>query len=105
MSKAFESLFGSVTCLPGWYVPYSSQVFTFQTLTALSHSPSFSMYRIRTLEHKPVIISDAVLAEYGENKVETLHVKNLLSLGEDRYLTTVILKVSRSLFSSHSCTS
>lgn len=52
------------------------------------------MYRIRTLEHKPVIISDAVLAEYGENKVETLHVKNLLSLGEDRYLTTVILKVS-----------
>jgi len=98
-------LFGSVTCLPGWYVPYSSQVFTFQTLTALSHSPSFSMYRIRTLEHKPVIISDAVLAEYGENKVETLHVKNLLSLGEDRYLTTVILKVSRSLFSSHSCTS
>lgn len=98
-------MFGSVTCLPGWYVPYSSQVFTFQTLTALSHSPSFSMYRIRTLEHKPVIISDAVLAEYGENKVETLHVKNLLSLGEDRYLTTVILKVSRSLFSSHSCTS
>ena len=72
------------------------------------------MYRIRTLEHKPIIIS-----EYGENKVETLHVKvrrgplaltartslapaaadprrplvqNLLSLGEDRYLTTVILK-------------
>jgi len=55
------------------------------------------MYRIRTLEHKPVIISDAVLAEYGENKVETLHVKNLLSLGEDRYLTTVILKVSQVL--------
>lgn len=72
------------------------------------------MYRIRTLEHRPVIISDAILAEYGENKVETLHVKvrapsassanaarvsdcpvplqNLLSLGEDRYLTTVILK-------------
>ncbi|GAA6007186.1 hypothetical protein JCM11491_003035 [Sporobolomyces phaffii] len=70
LAKAFESLFGSVTCLPG----------------------CFSMYRIRTLEHKPVIISDAVLAEYGENKVETLHVKNLLSLGEDRYLTTVILK-------------
>ncbi|BGP14296.1 hypothetical protein JCM10213_007731 [Rhodosporidiobolus nylandii] len=70
MAKAFESLFGSVTCLPG----------------------CFSMYRIRTLEHKPVLISDAIIAEYGENKVETLHVKNLLSLGEDRYLTTVILK-------------
>ncbi|GAA5975793.1 hypothetical protein JCM10908_005282 [Rhodotorula pacifica] len=70
LTKAFESLFGTVTCLPG----------------------CFSMYRIRTLEHRPVIISDAILAEYGENKVETLHVKNLLSLGEDRYLTTVILK-------------
>ncbi|GAA5829328.1 hypothetical protein JCM11251_005008 [Rhodosporidiobolus azoricus] len=70
MAKAFESLFGSVTCLPG----------------------CFSMYRIRTLEHKPVLISDAIISEYGENKVETLHVKNLLSLGEDRYLTTVILK-------------
>ncbi|GAA5976632.1 hypothetical protein JCM11641_005646 [Rhodosporidiobolus odoratus] len=70
MAKAFESLFGSVTCLPG----------------------CFSMYRLRTLEHKPVLISDAIIAEYGENKVETLHVKNLLSLGEDRYLTTVILK-------------
>ncbi|GAA5998220.1 uncharacterized protein JCM10292_001051 [Rhodotorula paludigena] len=70
LTKAFESLFGSVTCLPG----------------------CFSMYRIRSLEHKPLIISDAVLSEYGENKVETLHVKNLLSLGEDRYLTTVILK-------------
>ncbi|GAA6027812.1 hypothetical protein JCM8097_001730 [Rhodosporidiobolus ruineniae] len=70
MAKAFESLFGSVTCLPG----------------------CFSMYRLRTLEHKPVLISDDIITEYGENKVETLHVKNLLSLGEDRYLTTVILK-------------
>jgi chitin synthase len=33
------------------------------------------MYRIRSLEHKPLIIADAVIAEYGENKVETLHVK------------------------------
>ncbi|GAA6028873.1 hypothetical protein JCM8097_007442 [Rhodosporidiobolus ruineniae] len=70
MAKAFESLFGSVTCLPG----------------------CFSMYRLRTLEHKPVLISDDIITEYGENKVETLHIKNLLSLGEDRYLTTVILK-------------
>lgn len=36
---------------------------------------SFTMYRIRSLEHKPLIIADAVIAEYGENKVETLHVK------------------------------
>ncbi|SCZ93412.1 BZ3500_MvSof-1268-A1-R1_Chr6-3g08643 [Microbotryum saponariae] len=70
MAKAFESLFGTVTCLPG----------------------CFSVYRIRSVEHKPLIIADNVVTEYGENKVETLHVKNLLSLGEDRYLTTVMLK-------------
>lgn len=55
------------------------------------------MYRIRSLEHKPLIIADAVITEYGENKVETLHVKNLLSLGEDRYLTTLMLKVRLSV--------
>ncbi|GAA6000473.1 hypothetical protein JCM10207_008027 [Rhodosporidiobolus poonsookiae] len=54
MAKAFESLFGVVTCLPG----------------------CFSMYRLHTLEHKPVLISDAIIAEYGENEVETLHVKH-----------------------------
>ncbi|KAK4058243.1 hypothetical protein OIO90_000399 [Microbotryomycetes sp. JL221] len=70
LAKAFESLFGSVTCLPG----------------------CFCMYRVRSLEHKPLIIADSVITEYGENKVETLHVKNLLSLGEDRYLTTLMLK-------------
>jgi chitin synthase len=51
------------------------------------------MYRIRTAEHKPLIISSNIVREYGQNLVETLHVKNLLSLGEDRYLTTVMMKV------------
>jgi len=71
MAKAFESLFGSVTCLPG----------------------CFTLYRLRTPDtHKPLFISNQLLHDYSENRVDTLHMKNLLHLGEDRYLTTLLLK-------------
>ncbi|KAL5403037.1 hypothetical protein PMIN03_010171 [Paraphaeosphaeria minitans] len=71
LSKAFESLFGSVTCLPG----------------------CFSMYRLRTADKgKPLIISDKLIKEYSDCVVDTLHKKNLLSLGEDRFLTTLMTK-------------
>ncbi|KAG8855852.1 hypothetical protein FRB96_006674 [Tulasnella sp. 330] len=71
LAKAFESLFGSVTCLPG----------------------CFSMYRIRTADKgRPLIISNRVIDDYSEVNVDTLHKKNLLHLGEDRYLTTIIMK-------------
>lgn len=33
-----------------------------------------------------------VIDDYSENEVDTLHKKNLLHLGEDRYLTTLMLK-------------
>ncbi|PFH46960.1 glycosyltransferase family 2 protein [Amanita thiersii Skay4041] len=71
MAKAFESLFGSVTCLPG----------------------CFTLYRLRTPDtHKPLLISNQMITDYAENRVDTLHMKNLLHLGEDRYLTTLLLK-------------
>ncbi|RCI02024.1 hypothetical protein CU098_005085 [Rhizopus stolonifer] len=72
LSKAFESLFGSVTCLPG----------------------CFCMYRIRSPggKNQPLLVSNQVIDDYAENRVDTLHQKNLLHLGEDRYLTTLILK-------------
>ncbi|PWZ03764.1 chitin synthase 6 [Testicularia cyperi] len=71
LSKAFESLFGSVTCLPG----------------------CFSMYRIRSSDKgRPLFISNRIIDDYSENRVDTLHKKNLLHLGEDRYLTTLVLK-------------
>ncbi|KDQ63949.1 glycosyltransferase family 2 protein [Jaapia argillacea MUCL 33604] len=71
LSKAFESLFGSVTCLPG----------------------CFSLYRIRTADKgRPIIISNRIIEEYSEPNVDTLHKKNLLSLGEDRFLTTLLMK-------------
>jgi chitin synthase len=71
LSKAFESLFGSVTCLPG----------------------CFSLYRIRTADKgRPIIISNRIIEEYSEPLVDTLHKKNLFSLGEDRFLTTLLMK-------------
>ncbi|PVU85789.1 hypothetical protein BB560_006902 [Smittium megazygosporum] len=71
LSKAFESLFGSVTCLPG----------------------CFCMYRLRSAEKNyPLLINSEIIKEYSENNVDTLHKKNLLHLGEDRYLTTLMLK-------------
>ncbi|KAI3648403.1 hypothetical protein MP228_006257 [Amoeboaphelidium protococcarum] len=71
LAKAFESLFGSVTCLPG----------------------CFCMYRIRSPNKSiPLLISKPVIIDYAVNDVDTLHKKNLLSLGEDRYLTTLMLK-------------
>ena len=69
--KAFESLFGSVTCLPG----------------------CFSMYRIREADSgKPLFVSKEIIEDYSVVRVDTLHTKNLLHLGEDRYLTTLLLK-------------
>jgi len=71
LAKAFESFFGSVTCLPG----------------------CFSMYRLRSSDKgRPLFISDKIIDDYAENRVDTLHKKNLLALGEDRYLTTLLLK-------------
>lgn len=51
------------------------------------------MYRLRTADRgKPLIISDDVIRDYSDCHVDTLHKKNLLSLGEDRYLTTLMTK-------------
>lgn len=51
------------------------------------------MYRLRTADKgRPLIISDKVITEYADGDVDTLHKKNLLSLGEDRYLTTLMTK-------------
>ncbi|KAF8324131.1 hypothetical protein DL93DRAFT_2049076 [Clavulina sp. PMI_390] len=75
LTKAFESMFGGVTCLPG----------------------CFSMYRIKAPKGNsgywvPILANPDVVEHYSENVVDTLHKKNLLLLGEDRYLTTLMLK-------------
>jgi len=74
MQKAFESIFGGVTCLPG----------------------CFSMYRIKAPKGNgywvPILANSDIVDQYGENVVDTLHKKNLLLLGEDRFLSTLMLR-------------
>ncbi|KAF9356589.1 hypothetical protein BGX26_005048, partial [Mortierella sp. AD094] len=73
LGKAFESVFGGVTCLPG----------------------CFCMYRIKAPKFDswvPILANPEVIQEYNQNIVSTLHQKNLLLLGEDRYLTTLMLR-------------
>lgn len=74
LGKAFESVFGGVTCLPG----------------------CFAMYRIKVRKTNgyfiPLLANPDIVLEYASDETETLHRKNLLLLGEDRYLTTLMLK-------------
>ncbi|OAG32181.1 chitin synthase [Nematocida displodere] len=73
MAKGFESVFGNVTCLPG----------------------CFCMYRIRIKREEafsPVLVAPEIMHSYGSDETKTLHEKNLLLLGEDRYLSTLLLK-------------
>ncbi|KAL3229042.1 Chitin synthase 3 [Nakaseomyces bracarensis] len=74
-AKAFESVFGSVTCLPG----------------------CFSIYRIKSPKGSdgywvPVLANPDIVERYSDNVTETLHKKNLLLLGEDRYLSSLMLR-------------
>jgi len=73
LGKAFESVFGGVTCLPG----------------------CFCMYRLKAPKNDswvPILANPEIIEEYNQNIVSTLHQKNLLLLGEDRYLTTLMLR-------------
>lgn len=73
--KAFESVFNSVTCLPG----------------------CFSIYRIKSPkgndgEWVPILSNPEIVEKYSDNDTTSLHKKNLLLLGEDRYLSSLMLK-------------
>jgi chitin synthase len=75
LNKSFESLFGTVTCLPG----------------------CFSIYRIKfkskkTGKIKPGIILNEIVDGYSNRNVNSLHTRNLLQLGEDRFFTTLLLR-------------
>ena len=75
LAKAFESVFGGVTCLPG----------------------CFSMYRLKARKANeddwvPLLVKPEIVREYSQSEVSTLHQKNLLLLGEDRFLTTILIR-------------
>ncbi|CCK72518.1 chitin synthase CHS3 KNAG_0K01570 [Huiozyma naganishii CBS 8797] len=74
-AKAFESVFGSVSCLPG----------------------CFSIYRIKAPKGSdgywvPILANPDIVERYSDNVTDSLHKKNLLLLGEDRYLSYLMLK-------------
>lgn len=74
-AKAFESVFGGVTCLPG----------------------CFCMYRIKAPKGNdgywvPILANPDIVERYSDNVVDTLHKKNLLLLGEDRFLSSLMLR-------------
>ena len=55
------------------------------------------MYRIKTPKGLnghwvPILANPDIVEEYSENVVDTLHKKNLLLLGEDRFLSTMMLR-------------
>ncbi|RIB09438.1 Glycosyltransferase Family 2 protein [Gigaspora rosea] len=74
LGKPFESIFGGVTCLPGCFCMYRIKV------------PKYGGHMV------PILANPDVVEMYASNTVETLHQKNLLLLGEDRYLTTLMLR-------------
>ncbi|KAI8904257.1 chitin synthase-domain-containing protein [Powellomyces hirtus] len=93
LSKAFESLFGTVTCLPGcfcmWRVKRCVRVPVPTTATTTTTRLPAAAYATTTI---PLLAHDNIIALYADTNVSTLHMKNLLTLGEDRYLTTIMLK-------------
>lgn len=55
------------------------------------------MYRLKARKENdgdwfPVLVQPQIVSEYSQSVVTTLHQKNLLLLGEDRFLTTLLLR-------------
>lgn len=53
------------------------------------------MYRVKAPKNGawvPLLANPDIVLEYNQNVVTTLHAKNLLFLGEDRFLSTLMLR-------------
>ncbi|KAJ3416589.1 hypothetical protein HDV05_000871 [Chytridiales sp. JEL 0842] len=94
LGKAFESVFGGVTCLPGCFCMYRLKA-PRETLTQThegyeEEASSENGGVIR--EWVPLLVNPDIVSEYSTSDVTTLHQKNLLLLGEDRFLSTLMLR-------------
>ncbi|KNE71091.1 hypothetical protein AMAG_20292 [Allomyces macrogynus ATCC 38327] len=98
LAKAFESVFGGVTCLPGCFCAYRIKAPKGMagTTTLGADYDAFSKTGFASGGSSghwvPILANPDIVEEYSENVVDTLHKKNLLLLGEDRYLTTLMLR-------------
>src|SRR5277367_2543583 len=86
LTKAFESVFGGVTCLPGCFSMYSMTYSQMSLISGIKSPKGEAGYFV------PILANPDIVSRYQENIVDTLHKKNLLLLGEDRYLSTLMLK-------------
>lgn len=91
LAKNFESVFGGVTCLPGCFCIYRLKITTDEHGSIKNHSDK-KLYDSETWKCVPILANPLIVAPYSVYEAKTLHEKNLLHLGEDRYLTTLLMK-------------
>lgn len=105
LNKTFESVFGGVTCLPGCFCMYRIKIVTNQRgelvsgpsrSQAVPTRPNNTRSILSSSIDKnlclPILANPFIINAYSVFEAKTLHQKNLLHLGEDRYLTTLLLK-------------
>ncbi|KAI5170317.1 chitin synthase [Pancytospora epiphaga] len=91
LAKNFESVFGGVTCLPGCFCIYRLKITTDDHGNIKNHSDR-KLYENEMWSCVPILANPMIVAPYSVYEARTLHEKNLLHLGEDRYLTTLLMK-------------
>lgn len=91
LAKNFESVFGGVTCLPGCFCSYRIKVVTDEHGNIKNHTDK-KVYENEKWECVPLLVNPLIVNAYSVYEAKTLHEKNLLHLGEDRYLTTLLMK-------------
>ncbi|OQS54297.1 CHS1 [Ecytonucleospora hepatopenaei] len=92
LAKNFESVFGGVTCLPGCFCCYRLKLMTDQygVIKNFTDLPNKAKDEVWTMV--PLLANPIIINPYSAFEAKTLHEKNLLHLGEDRYLTTLLMK-------------
>mmetsp|Transcript_4886 Transcript_4886/g.14143 ORF Transcript_4886/g.14143 Transcript_4886/m.14143 type:complete len:524 (+) Transcript_4886:841-2412(+) len=123
LKKAFESVFGCVTCLPGCFSMfrlYRNRPRHYQ-YQHHHHHHHHNLYDADSQHHpehhqelqhrrqqqqrrqrrrpirQPLLLDDEIFCRYSQRNLQSLHEKNLLELGEDRLLTTLLLSTFPSM--------
>lgn len=91
LAKNFESVFGGVTCLPGCFCTYRIKILTDKAGTIKNHT-DLKMKGTERWECTPILANPLIVNAYSIYEAKSLHEQNLLHLGEDRYLTTLLMK-------------
>ncbi|ELA41774.1 uncharacterized protein VICG_01126 [Vittaforma corneae ATCC 50505] len=91
LTKNFESVFGGVTCLPGCFCTYRIKIVTDEMGQIKNHTDKKTRPDEKW-ECVPLLANPLIVNAYSVYEAKTLHEQNLLHLGEDRYLTTLLMK-------------